>query len=396
MGTPGGGGGGGDGTLRITWWGGEGENRALTAALDLYADREDGRETTRETLPWDGYWEKLATTTAARNAPDVVMQAGSQIPDYSERGALLDLNTLDGLDTTVVDEGLQSFGAVGDELFGVVAAANAYGITVNRQLAPDLEIPDSAYSWQDLADLARSLLPALDNGVRPLVDNSGDLISFILHIRSMGQELYADDGSINPLEDELGEWLTMWEGLRADGVVPTAEETAESSGGLQNSNLARQRAVMGTAWTQDYVNLAGLADVGWTIDLPPYGAEHPSLWMNAASLWSVSSTSPDPAGAGELINFLLADPEAISAVGVSLGTPPSQAARDQLTGLDETQQNAIDYMNFVADNSKPLNRLWPKGFATSRTQIEDLAEALRFGQTTVDEAVQAFFADARS
>lgn len=59
----------GDGPLRITWWGSEGENTALNAALDLYADTDGGAPTTRESLPWDGYWEKLATVTAARNAP---------------------------------------------------------------------------------------------------------------------------------------------------------------------------------------------------------------------------------------------------------------------------------------------------------------------------------------
>lgn len=387
----------GDGPLRITWWGSEGENAALNAALDLYADTDGGGPTTRESLPWDGYWEKLATVTAARNAPDVVMQAGSRVPDYADRGTLLDLNTVDGLDTDVVDEGLRSFGAVEGELYGVVAAANAYGVVVNPELAGSLTLPEEPYSWQDLGDIARDLASSLDTGVRALNDSSGDLIAFILHIRATGRELYADDGSINPLEDELHDWLTMWQELRADGVTPSAAESAEGAGALQNSGLARERVAMGPVWTQDYVNLAGLVDTEWRISLPPYGAEHASLWMNAASLWSIASTSARPDEAARLVNFLLTDPEAISAIGVALGTPPTQAARDQLAGgLQGAQRTAVDYMTTVADHSRPLNRLWPKGFASSRTELEELAQAVAFDKTTIDDAVKAFFADARS
>src|SRR5699024_8098196 len=197
--------------------------------------------------------------------------------------------------------------------------------------------------------------------------------------------------------DELRDWLTMWQELRADGITPTAAETAEGAGTLQDSGLARQRVAMGTVWTQDYVNLAGLVDTEWRISLPPYSTEHASLWMNAASLWSVASTSARPDEAGRLVNFLLTDPEAISAIGVALGTPPSQTARDQLAdGLEGAQRTAVDYMTTVADHSRPLNRLWPKGFASSRTELEELAEAVAFDKTTVDDAVEAFFADARS
>lgn len=386
------------GPLRITWWGGEGENTALNSALDAFAEGDGGAPTTRESLPWDGYWEKLATVTAARNAPDVVMQAGSQIPDYADRGTLLDLNTLGDLDTDVVDEGLRSFGAVEDELYGVVAAANAYGIVVNPELAGSVRLPQQEpYGWQDLADVARDAKSSLDSGVRALADSGGDLIAFILSIRAEGKELYADDGSINPVEDELGEWLSFWDKLRADGVAPTAEETAEGAGALQNSGLARERVAMGAVWTQDYVNLAGLVKVPWQVSLPPYGAEHASLWMNAASLWSISSTSGRPEEAAGLINFLLTDKDAIDAIGVALGTPPSQSARDQLSsGLEGPQHTAVEYMSTVAEHSRPLNRLWPQGFASSRTQLSELAEAVAFGKSSIDEAVKTFFADARS
>ena len=83
--------GGGSGEIRATWWGGDSENGALNAALDAFTE-ESGIEVARESQAWDGYWDRLATQTAGGNAPDLIMQAGSQIPDYADRGTLLDLN----------------------------------------------------------------------------------------------------------------------------------------------------------------------------------------------------------------------------------------------------------------------------------------------------------------
>src|SRR5690606_19374875 len=146
-----GGGGGaaeGGGQIRATWWGGDSENQALNAALDRFTEA-GGVEVARETQAWDGYWDRLATQTAGRNAPDLIMQAGSQIPDYAGRGALLDLNEVDGLASDVVDEGLQDFGAVDGELYGVVAAANAMGLVTNDELLADagVSLPDGPYDW---------------------------------------------------------------------------------------------------------------------------------------------------------------------------------------------------------------------------------------------------------
>src|SRR5690606_5671880 len=132
---------------RATWWGGDSENQALNAALDGFT-AGTGIEVRRESQSFDGYWDRLATQTAGGGAPDLIMQAGSKIPDYAGRGTLVDLNAVEGLDLGVVDEGLRKFGAVGDQLYGVVAAANAMGVVSNDTMVQQagVTLPDGEYS----------------------------------------------------------------------------------------------------------------------------------------------------------------------------------------------------------------------------------------------------------
>lgn len=382
-----------EGRLRTTWWGDDSQSRVLNAALDAFAEA-NGLEITRESLPWDGYWDKMATVTAAGNAPDLVMQAGSQIPDYAARGTLVDLNTVDTLDPSVVDEGLQTFGAVEEELFGVVAAANAMGLVVNPDLASQagITVPEGAWDWDGLVEMANTAHEKLGSDVWGITDAGGDLISFIMYLRMTGQELYADDGTITAVEEQITQWFTLWDEMRKSGGAPPADVTAETGATAPDGPMAQQQSVMTLAWTQDYTSLAATsADTEWSIHLPPYADANPSLWMNAASLWSISATSGDIEGAGELINYLLTDNAAIETIGQALGTPPSAAARELLAGsLDGAGERLNAYMDTVAEYSAPLNRLWPAGFVALRNRTAELNEAVAFGQMAIEAAVEDF------
>ena len=383
-------------SIRATWWGGDSENQAIIDALDGFTEAT-GVEVGREMQAWDGYWDRLATQTAGGNAPDLIMQAGSQIPDYAGRGTLVNLNDVGGLEVDAIDEGLRQFGAVGDELYGVVAAANAMGLVVNDDLLAeaDVSLPAGEYSWEQLAEVANGAHEALGDNVWGLQDGGGDLILFILNVRDDGRQFYSDEGALNASPEDLTAWLQYWEDLRQSGGAPPADVTAEGQGQLPNAPLAQGRAAMGFGWTQDYVAYNRLMEDTLSIVLPPHVSENPSLWMNAASLWSVSATSDDPETAAEVINHFVNDESAIEALGVSLGMPPSQAARDQLSGtLSDEEQAAMDYMDEVAETSTPLNRLWPAGFAELRTLLSELNEAVAFGSMEIPEAVDQFFATA--
>lgn len=385
--------------LRITWWGGDSENAAINAVLDAYTE-STGINVAREPLAWDGYWDRLATTTANQGAPDIVMQAGSQLPTYAGNGALVDLNSVANLNLAFIDEGLQPFGMVGDENFGVVAAANAMGLVANDQLLEEagVTMPEGAWTWQDFADLARQISAGTPEGVYGTQDFGGDMINFILWVRHDGRDFYNDDGSLNATRDDVAEWFQFWDDLRAEGAAPPADVTAEGSGqGIPMAPLARGVAAMGQAWTQDLVAYFNAADYPYSMHLPPYTDENPTLWMNAASLWSISTSSDHPEASADLINYMISDEQAIELMGMSLGLPPSETSRSQLADeMSHGEQVAAEFMDVVAEHQKPLNRLWPASFAPLRTLMGELNEAIAFGSMSVDEAADQFMQEAES
>lgn len=389
-------GGAGTGSLRATWWGGDSENTALQAVFKAYAETT-GMTIQTEPLAWDGYWDKLATVTASGGSPDLLMQAGSRVPEYANNGALADLGALPTLDTSNIDEGLLEFGQVDGKVYGVVAAANAMSIVANEDVlaAAGVTLPDGPYTFEDLADTARAVHAALPE-VYGIHDFGGDLINFILWVRMDGTQFYADDGSLNATEDDVREWLQYWEDLRQEGVAPPADVTAETGGqgNMPISPIAIGDAAFASGWTQDYVAYTEATEADLSINLSPYSAEHPTLWMNAASLWSISESSENKEAAVELINYMISDADAVKTLGLSLGLPPSQFARGELSDeMSPAQKAASDYMDLVGETNTPLNRLWPDSFTPLRTKMGDVNEAVAFGQMSIDDAVTEFFAE---
>src|SRR5690349_19390257 len=87
-------------TLRFTWWGSDARHQRTQQVITLFQKKYPNITVKGEFKDWNGYWDSLATTTAAQEAPDVIQMDELYLASYAQRGALLDLNRVrDHLDT---------------------------------------------------------------------------------------------------------------------------------------------------------------------------------------------------------------------------------------------------------------------------------------------------------
>lgn len=379
--------------LRVAWAGDDSFTKAVNAALDAY-EKKDGIKTLREPADWSGYWDKLATQTANRNAPDVIYQVASQIPNYSSKNALLDLNTV-GIDLSNMDEGLKSFGAADGKLYGVVSAANTYTLITNKKILEQagVTIPDGDYTWDDLAGYAKQIHDK--TGLYGVNDGGGDLTLFVLWVRSRGHELYTDEGKLAATKDDFTSWFKYWDDLRKAGAVPPADVSAEGANNTSNEAFVAGKSAMTFGWTQDYISRQSIVKDELDPKLTPNDSKQPYLWMNAASMWAIPTTSTNQEAAAKTINFLINDDAAIEAQGLALGLPPTQKGRNMVKAkANDSEKKILDYMDTVAKVSKPLNRLWPAGFPQLRTKMAEQNEAIAFGSMSIDDGAQGMLDEA--
>ncbi len=99
--------------------------------IDAYQKDHPNVKIKGEFGEWSGYWDKLATTVAANDAPDIIQMDEKYLREYADRGALLDLKKADGLDTGKFEPDTLGAGEFDGGLYGLNAGINAFTIIAN-------------------------------------------------------------------------------------------------------------------------------------------------------------------------------------------------------------------------------------------------------------------------
>lgn len=185
--------------LRFSWWGNPERAATTQAVIDLFVEQHPELEISAEPGDISGYFDKLATSVAAGDEPDVMTMGGAYPAEYAARDVLLDLGTVeDVLDLSAMDEVARSNGQVDGTQVAVTTGINAPGMIVNRAVleAAGVAMPDpETWTWEDFAAAAAAVTENTPAGTY----GSGSVFthdSVDLWARQHGQILYTEDGEI--------------------------------------------------------------------------------------------------------------------------------------------------------------------------------------------------------
>ena len=69
--------------IRFSWWGSDTRHESTQQIIDAFEAENPDITVVPDFTDWDGYWDKLATSVAAGDNPDVITQEERYIADYS-------------------------------------------------------------------------------------------------------------------------------------------------------------------------------------------------------------------------------------------------------------------------------------------------------------------------
>ncbi len=395
----GGGTGGGKKTLQMTWWGSTDRHKRTQDALAEFHRQHPNIEVRGQFSGWDGYWEKLATETAGGNAPDVIQMDYSYIGEYARRGALRPLDDLvpKVLDLRDFSDDVLAGGRIDNKLYGVNAGINSMALVVNLTLLKQvgLELPDHTMTWDDFAALARQIGDKAPAGVFGAEDGSADAAALECWLRQRGKALYTTEGALGFGADDLSEWFSYWGELRKAKGVPPGDVQASAAGDVQNSLVARKKAVADFAHSNQLSAYANVLKDELTLHMYPQGAK-PGQYLKPSMLMCVSARSKAPKQAGALVDALLTEPSIAGILGSERGIPPSSSVRATLKPkAAAVEQKTYEYIDFVFGKVGELPPPSPLGAVEVNGKILSFAaDQVAFGKTPVGQAVSRFFEDA--
>jgi multiple sugar transport system substrate-binding protein len=389
-------------TIRMAWWGSTDRHRRTQEALEAFGKRRPDIKVNTQFSGWNGYWDKLATQMAGGNPPDVIQMDTSYIGEYARRGSVRVLDELVPavLDLTDFSADVLAGGKVDNKLYGVNAGINSMSLVANLTMLKQsgIELPDHTMTWADFAELTKRLARKAPAGVFGSEYAAYDSAALECWLRQRGKALFAAEGAVGFAPSDLSDWLAYWEDLRKTRAAAAADVQATAAGDVQNSLVARRKAVFDFAHSNQLTAYSGLLNDEIVLHMYPQGpaGSMPGQYLKASQLMSISAKTEHPKEAAALIGALLTDSQIAAILGSERGIPPSTKVRAALKPqADAVERPTYEYIDFVADKVGPIPPPGPQGGGEVIGKVLTFAaQQVAFGKASIDQAVARFFEDA--
>ncbi|WP_251152317.1 extracellular solute-binding protein [Cellulosimicrobium sp. Marseille-Q4280] len=384
--------------IRFAWWGSDTRHQTTQEIIDLFEEKNPDITVVPDFTDWSGYWDKLATSVAAGDAPDVITQEERYLADYASRGVLADLAELD-VDTSAIDESIVKTGETDGGLYGIPTGVNAYTVLADPQAfeAAGVEIPDdTTWTWEDYVETANAVA-AGSEGVYGTQDYGFNEAGISIRARQLGEALYTADGELGVSEETVADFFQTSLDLQAGGGEPDAARSVEiEAAGPEGSLLGTNTGAMGFWWSNQLgaVSTAAGRDLELLRVPGESDGERTGMYLKPAMYYSVAETSEHPEAAAKFVDFLLNDPEAGALMLSDRGLPANVDVREAiLPDLPPTDQQVASFIEEISEDIVDGPAVPPQGAGDVTDILIRVNTEVLFGNLSPADAAAQFMTE---
>ncbi|MFK0120856.1 ABC transporter substrate-binding protein [Streptomyces sp. NPDC090994] len=383
-------------TIRLNWWGAEERQKKTAAAVRLFEREHPGIHVDMEFSDWTGYWDRLATMTAAGSPPDVIQMDGLYLSSYADRGALLDLDTSRFIDPDLSPRVLDT-GRYKQALYGIPSTVTVLGVAVNTTILDrlGLTLPDTrTWTWKEYEDFAAEVTQASGGQVAGTLPLTGSA-ALDLFARQRGDHLFDKDGRIVLKAETLTAFWNATDRLVEAGASLSRSQLADAAAlPLDQSPLSTGKAAMSVIFANQLSAYAAASggDTFTLVDLPAdRGAAADSQFVKSSQYWSISAQTQHPAESALLVNFLTGDRKAAKILGVERGLPAVPALRSEIQeSLTPEDRDAAAFVESVEQGPVgPAPAIAPTGASDIEAVLTRYGQEVMFGRSDAETAARA-------
>ncbi len=390
--------------LRFSWWGGQERNEIYNNICDRFEEDYPNITIVREPISWNDYWTKIPTQIAGGGAPDIMQMHMRYVKLFSDRNALLQLDSYGNagkIDFSHFSQAAIDTGVISGKNVMVSIGITSTGMVYNSVIKDtyNVDIPTEGWTWEDFLDLSKTYAPKLSqDGIYMCGDFSlvlvTDVTPFTMFMRSRGSDFYTVDGSIGFSKEDLQAWFLLWEEMRNIHAVPSAQISAEEA----TKTFEQQISVAGKQLffsipgnrVKIYQNL--MPDYPLVMFRYPNTDGYSGEFLEGAHI-SINSATKHPEEAVLFLNYFVNNERSLELYLAENGFPASSKMNQFIYPLlDETNQKVSKFMDTVtADTSITPYVIPPQNNADIIRLLDQESQAVAFGQKSIDEAIESFF-----
>ncbi|GAA0563295.1 ABC transporter substrate-binding protein [Actinomadura livida] len=381
----------------FSYWGNDSRQKLTEAAIAEFEKKNPEIDVEGDFSDWDSYYEKLATKTAAGEAPDVMSIEIRGLAEFANRGILAD--TAGKVDTAGLDQEVLKAGQVDGTQFAIPTGVNAFPMIVNEKTLEEhgQKLPDDkTWTWDDYIATAQKVTEESGGEIWGTEYNENPAFLQIFAAQR-GEQFYAG-GKVALTEQTIKDWWALLQKIIDSKAGPGAAEMLETGTKVDQALLATNKSAFGSWWSNQLDALTkGSGQELSLLRMPKSpGATGSGMFLQPAMYYTISAKSEEAAAAQRFVDFLVNDPAAGAILLSDRGLPTNSAVvtaiKDKLSPAD---QKVLAFMDSIKSDLSPIV-VPPKGAMEMEDILKRATDSVLFGKAKPDEAAKTFLTEANN
>lgn len=402
----------GDVTITLNWWGSDGRVKLTEAAVDRFEKANPNIHVQTIYSDWGGYWDKLSTSIAGGDAPDVMQMDESYFSSYASQGAFYDMSKVsDYLDLSNLNEANKKAGQIDGTQYAAEVSVTLIGVIANMDILDELgiELPDtSKWTWEEFEDLCKQVVEKSGGkytGTQPTFGG----YDYQLWQRQHGKRTMFEGNKVSVDKELLKEYMqkaydwTHGSNPIAGSTDKWSEQFSAVNSNIQDTDMAKGTQAFSfgsgalTSQLAQYSKALNTENVKLLPMPVTEGGTSDYYYMKVGMYWAISSKTEHPAEAAKLIDFLINDEETGKEFGTDRGIPANNKIRAELSSnASALDKQLYDYVDQMAEISGDTPDPTPAGGGGSANLLLRKLQDVVFERSTVDKAADEFIAELQS
>lgn len=376
-------------TISLNWWGSNVRAANTEKVVKQFEQEHPNIHVELQNADWSGYWDKLATSVAGGNTPDVIQMDQSYLSSYASQGVLLDLAQVgDDIDTSNIAN--MEAGQMDGTQYGIPYMIGNYGMVVNNDLLERIGVtlPDTDnWTWDEYVAFGKEVSEKSHGDV-----TIGTPLAAILQIwaNQHGTTVYKD-GKFAMEEKALTEFFQLTADMVANGSAGTADRwTENSTATLDQSDIGTGKQATGF-YSASQLSALSTALGTENVSLEPIPSNVDGKWdtYGYSPTWTISAKSEHPKQAAMLIDYLVNSEYSAEVQGVERGIPSNGKIRESMRNkVGAIDQKVLDFTDRIEPHVGGLPEISPAGSSNQGNIVLRYQQDVIYGKRTAQEAAR--------
>jgi multiple sugar transport system substrate-binding protein len=395
-----------NGSITYAFWGSPSRAEKVQKVIELFKAEHPEASVTADVADYNSYIERLTVRSAGGGLACALGTQSTFVTPYAQQGVLRPLDDLierGEIDVSGLPADVLATGRIDGRQYLLPTATFVRLLAYNRDLVASTGAPEPTddMTWGRYADWLRAIQRGLPDGVHASEIEATNMFSLTSWVIAHGDPMF-DGNRLGFDRSVLARWFEFWLALTAEGVTVPPAMIPEQSAALELTPLATGKAAVGT---RDIPHMpvaeAALAanGLGSTVSSVSMPSEEPGRPANVLGINGISipADCDEVSTAAAFADFFAGDVGAAKAFRSDNGIVADRDAQEALLrdpATPDGTKRGITTFRRLSDAGDLATTTYPSGLSTLTRELTRIYQELAFGETTVDDAVDAFFTSA--